>query len=219
MSLINQNINKRLLIIGCGGHAKVITDIANDLGFKNLIYQDVDLEKNKFMGNKVFHKEFINYSDYFFVAIGDNFIRQQVTNSFQRKNPKSVSATLVHPTSYISENCSIGEGSVVMPLCVINSCSQIGKGVIINTRAGIDHDNYLMNFSSIAPGATTGGGVTLGLRSAISIGTIIKHGIKIGDDSIIGASSFLNMDISKNKVVYGMPAKIIRTREVGESYL
>ena len=179
----------------------------------------MDLEKNQFLGNKVFHKELVNFNDYFFVALGDNFLRQKVTNSFLRKNPNSESATLIHPTSYVSENCSIGKGSVVMPLCVINSCSKIGEGVIINTRSSIDHDNYLMDFSSIAPGVATGGGVKIGLRSAISIGSVIKHNVKIGTDSVIGASSFVNMDISNNKVVYGTPAKIIRTRETGERYL
>ena len=215
----NQDISKRLLIVGCGGHAKVVTDIAYDLGFKKIIYQDVDLKKKQFMGKNVFHEDFSDFDDYFFVALGDNFLREKVTNKFQQSNPHAVAATLIHPSSYISENCNVGKGSVIMPLCVINSSSQIGKGVIINTRSSIDHDNNLQDFSSIAPGVTTGGMVRIGNRSAISIGAVIKHGIIVGSDSIVGASSYVNKNFSSKKIIYGSPAKIIRDREVGEKYL
>ncbi len=215
----NQDVKKSLLIIGCGGHAKVVTDIAYDLGFRKIIYQDVDLEKKQFLNKSILHEEFTNFDDYFIVALGDNFLRERVTNNFKKNNPNSDAATLVHPSSYISEYCNIGKGSVVMPLCVINSCSQIGKGVIINSRSSIDHDNYFEDFASTAPGVTTGGNVRIGYRSALSIGAVIKHGTIIGSDTVVGASSFVNKNFSSKKIVYGSPAKIIRDREVGEKYL
>ena len=106
-----------------------------------------------------------------------------------------------------------------MPLCVINSFSNIGNGVIINTRSSIDHDNCLKSFSSIAPGVSTGGNVYVGERSAVSIGASINHGIKIGSDVVIGASSLVNKDIDNNWVAYGTPVKLIRERKLGEKYL
>lgn len=219
MKINKIDVTKKLLIIGCGGHSKVITDIAQLIGFRNIFYQDSDILKKNFLGNKVLHEEIKNYNDYFFVAIGDNFIREKITNDFQQKNPNSTPATLIHPSSIISETCLVGFGTVVMPLCVINSCSKIGEGVIINTRASIDHENYLMDYSSVAPGVITGGNVIIGNRSAISIGTVIKNQVTIGSDTIIGASSFINKNISNNTVVIGTPGKIIRKRETGESYL
>ena len=219
MSSIKQNTEKSLLIIGCGGHSKVITDIAREIGFKNIFYNDPKIKEDLFLGKPVVKKDIKNYSDYFFVAIGDNFIREKVTFNFQKANPNSIPAILVHPSSIISENCSIGAGSSVMPLCVINSHSKIGKGVIVNTRSSLDHDNCLMDFSSVAPAVTTGGNVCIGFRSAISIGAIIKNDIEIGSDSLIGASSYVNINISSNYVAFGTPAKIIRKRKVGEKYL
>ena len=106
-----------------------------------------------------------------------------------------------------------------MPLCVINSNSKIGKGVIVNTHSSLDHDNCLMDFASVAPSVTTGGNVCIGCRSAISIGAVIKNGLKIGSDALIGASSYVNINIPSNYLAYGTPAKIIRRREVGEKYL
>ena len=213
------DFDKKLIIIGCGGHSKVVTDVAESIGFANISYQDTFSEKDTFLGRKVINQEVENYREYFFVAIGDNWLREKIFNKFQLKNKYSIPISLIHPSSIVSPKCSIGKGTVIMPLCVINSSSNIGNGVIINTRASIDHDNCLNNFSSIAPGVSTGGNVNLGERSAVSIGASISHGIRIGSDVVIGASSLVNKDIKNNWVAYGTPAKLIRKRELGEKYL
>ncbi len=211
--------NNKLLILGCGGHAKVITDIARSQGIKDFSYQDINIEIKTFLGKDVIHEEIKNYNGYFFVALGDNFLREKVTNDFQKANPNAKNATLVHPTSHISKNCTIGVGTVVMPMCVINSSSKIGNGVIINTKSSLDHDNYLMNYSSCAPGVVTGGNVFIGDRSAVAIGVIIKHDIKIGSDTVIGAASYVNKNIPANCLAYGTPVKVIKKRESNEKYL
>ena len=211
--------NRRLLIIGCGGHSKVITDIAKALKFKNIFYQDINSKKSEFLGTNISNKQIKNYEDYFFVAIGDNYIREKVLIEFQKKNPNATAATLIHPSSVVSENSSIDIGSAVMPLCVINSSSKIGKGVIVNSHSSLDHDNLLMDYSSVAPGVITGGNVSIGKRSVISIGSRIKNNVSIGSDTIIGASSYVNKDISNNYIAYGSPAKVIRERNKGDKYL
>ena len=205
-----RKIINKLLIIGCGGHAKVVTDIAKSCGISDFYYQDSNLKHNKFLGVDVFHDEINNYKGYFFVAIGNNFLREKITLNFLKKNPNSINKTLIHPSSIISDNCSIGDGVVIMPLCVVNSCSRIGNGVIINTKSSLDHDNFLRDFSSIAPGVTTGGNVEIGSKSAISIGAVVRNNIKIGSNSIIGAASFVNNDMPDNCIAYGTPAKIIK---------
>ena len=216
---MTKKLFKKILIIGCGGHAKVITDISKSLGIQDFYYIDKNIDKNKFLGNDVFHHDVKDYDNHFFVALGDNFLREKITTEFQKKNPKSINATLIHPSSIISENCFIGEGTVIMPSCVINSSCKIGKGVIINTKASLDHDNCLMNYSSVAPGVVTGGNVKIGHRSAISIGAVIKNDIEIGADTVIGASSYVNKNIPNNFLAYGIPTKIIKRREASDKYL
>jgi acetyltransferase-like isoleucine patch superfamily enzyme len=73
--------------------------------------------------------------------------------------------------------------------------------------------------SSLAPGATLGGKVRIGLRSAISIGAVIKDGITIGEDCVVGASSYVNANLPGNCVAYGTPAKIVRSRSRADRYL
>jgi acetyltransferase-like isoleucine patch superfamily enzyme len=71
----------------------------------------------------------------------------------------------------------------------------------------------------LAPNATTGGNVSVGEFSAISIGATIKHGISIGKHTIIGAGALVLNNFGDNCIVYGTPAKEIRKRTAGERYL
>ena len=213
------NKNSQLLIIGCGGHSKVVTDVAEEVGFKNISYLDTFSTRSEFLGRKIINNDLENYTGYFFVAIGDNYRRESVFIEFQNKNKRSNPVSLIHPSSIISQRCSIGKGTIVMPNCVINSCSDISDGVIINTKASVDHDNNIMSFSSLAPGVCTGGNVSIGKRSAISIGSTITHGINISHDVVVGANSLVMNDIKSNQVNYGTPAKLIRKRSKGDKYL
>ncbi len=218
-NLFNYDYSKKLLILGCGGHSKVVTDIANRLGFKDLFYLDSFYEGNLFLNKPVCSEINENFDGYFFVAIGNNYKREQCFMQFKQNNPNASSVTLADPSTYISDNSRINEGVIVMPLCVVNAGSTIDRGVIINTSSSIDHDCNLMSFSSIAPGVSMGGNVQVGRRSTLSIGTLVKQGVTIGDDTVIGGASFVVNNIPGNCVAYGTPAKYIRSRKVDEVYL
>ena len=106
-----------------------------------------------------------------------------------------------------------------MPGSVIGPNSQVGAFCIVNTGASLDHDSAMKDFASLAPGAVTGGRVEIGFRSAVGIGAAIKQGVVMGDDTVVGAKSYLNQDLPGGVIAYGSPAKVIRTRSPGEPYL
>ena len=215
----NFNLNKSLAIIGCGGHAKVVTEIAESLGFKKIFYIDKFIQKKYFLNREVNPKLVETYDEYIFVALGDNYKRERVFKELQKNYKNSQLVSLIHPSAQVSKKCYVDIGSVVMPLCIINSSSKVGKGVILNSNTVVEHDNYIMDFSSLAPSVTTGGNVSIGVRSSISIGSTIKNNVKVGSDSVIGACSYLNKDVGDNCIFYGNPAKFVRNREIGEKYL
>jgi sugar O-acyltransferase (sialic acid O-acetyltransferase NeuD family) len=224
----NDTINSRhlrpLIIIGAGGHATSVANVALSIGYT--IKHFVDKNKN---GMRLFGFDIIgdlneldNSGDYSFaIAIGDNSVRERVYKEVKGKNMSSISCfpTLIHSSATISSFTNIGEGTVIMPNAVVGPNSNVGKFCIINTRASIDHDCHMHDFSSLAPAATTGGTVQIGLRSAVSIGAIIEQGLIIGNDSVVGANSYLNKNLPKNQIAYGTPAKQIRTRHKGDIYL
>ena len=213
------DFSQKLLIYGCGGHSKVVSEVAESVGFKDIFHFDPKNNQRQFMGRSIIEKCSENYQGYFFIAIGDNFVREKIFKEFLISHKSSKSLVLVHPSSFVSRTSSISEGTIIMPLAVINSSSNIGKGVIINTSCVVEHDTKLNNFSSLAPNSSLGGNSIVGERTAISIGANVKHGIKIGNDVIVGASSCVLNDIGDNIVCHGVPAKIIRSREKGEKYL
>lgn len=211
-----------LIIFGAGGHAVSVANVAISLGYK--IYSFIDSRKQ---GSKLLGLDVIgSVSDLdslrgfdFSIAIGDNCVRENIYNQLYTESSTLSFPALVHPSAVVSNFSALGEGVVVMPNAVIGPNSKVGKFCIINTKASIDHDNEVLDFASLGPAATTGGSVIVGFRTAISIGATIKHGVKVGHDSVLGACSYLNNDLPSNCVSYGIPAKIIRSRNFGDSYL
>lgn len=222
-------MNKQaVIIVGSSGHSKVIIDIFEKEG-KYEIVGLLDAHRNigeetlsyKVIGKVEHLPELLlkNPNSKIFIAIGDNWIRQKVVNKIIDIAPNIDFATTIHPSAQIGKNVQIGKGVAIMAGAIINSDSNIGDFAIINTNASIDHDCIMLKYSSVAPGVTTGGNVTIGEFSAISIGATIKHGISIGNHSVVGAGSVLVKNCGDNQIVYGIPAKEIKTREAGERYL
>lgn len=213
---------KPLIIIGAGGHAISLANVALSAGFsiKNFIDKN---NKNKYLlGSEVIGTldELGALDNYCFgVGIGDNAIRERIVLELKDEYGKLIFPPLVHSSAIISPFVNIGEGVVIMPNVVIGPNARVDRFCIINTKASIDHECVLNEFASLAPGALLGGGVQVGTRSAISIGAIIRHGLSIGDDSLVGACSYLNKDLPANKVAYGIPAKQVRSRNKGDLYL
>ena len=189
-----------LYIYGNGGHAKVVADIARANGYENLIFLD-DNSQIKFSPNLPKHP--------IIIAIGNALIRQKLqslvlTNGFEL-------ATLIHPTAIISNSVQIGAGSVIMPGAIINANSVIGGGVIINSGAIVEHDCFIDDFAHICPGVAIAGGVCIGRRSWIGIGSNIIQQIKIKQDITIGAGSVVVSDILEGALAYGNPCKVVKS--------
>ena len=211
-----------LIIFGTGGHAVSVANVALSAGYKIKHFVDKNKKGLDFLGYKIIGDltELDNTDNFSFsIAVGDNAVRERIYKELISTMPNLYFPPLVHPSAVISFFTEIGDGAVIMPKAVIGPNSKVGKFCLINTSASIDHDCIMFDYSSLAPGAVTGGSVTVGLRSSISIHATIKDGLKIGDDSVVGANSYLNKDLPKNQVAYGTPAKQVRSRNIGDAYL
>jgi len=199
----------KLLIIGAGGHGKVVADIALYMNkWKHIAFLD---DKNiKFqMGIEVIGKtteafKYIGDWD-IFVAIGDNGIRENIQNELKAEGASF--PMLIHPTAVIGRNVEIGEGSVVMANAVINCCTKIGSGCIINTGATIDHDNYIEDYVHISPGVNLAGSVRIGKGAWIGIGSVVINNLSIVSNCIIGAGSVVVRNIEAEGTYVGVPAR------------
>jgi sugar O-acyltransferase (sialic acid O-acetyltransferase NeuD family) len=213
---------QKIIIFGAGGHATSVANVAESAGYEVIAFVDKDKTGETLLDRPVFNEcaAIEGWQDLFLaIAIGDNFTRERVYRDLQLRCSPQRFPVLVHRSATISKHAKIDFGTVVMPGALVGPNCIVGKFCLLNTRASIDHDTTMLDFSSLAPGAIAGGRVSIGLRSSIAISATVINGISIGNDTIIGASSLLNSNLPNNVVAYGNPAKIIRQRKNDTPYL
>ena len=217
---------KHLLIIGKGGHYKVVRslisaheyDIISNINHLPLPLSVINVKRSTFIIKK-YLKLYPNKSLYIFIAIGLNYHRKIISNFLNNIiNIKFKYAKIISKDSNISNNVKIGAGTVIMPGVSINTDSSIGSHSIINTNSSIDHDNKILNYVSLAPGVNTGGNVTIKSLTHLGIGCNIKHNIQINSNVLIGSNSYVDKNCSSNKVFFGSPAKFIKLKKNDYNY-
>ncbi len=201
-------MSERLIIIGAGGHGKVVADVALRCGYSDISFVD-DHVFGECMGFPIIGKcdELNGYNDGktdFIIAVGNNATRKYIAETYDLKW-----ATLIHPSAQIGSHTVIGEGTVVMANAVINACASIGKHCIINSGAIVEHDNKLGDYVHISPRAALGGTVTVGDETHIGIGAVVRNNIEICGKCMIGAGAVVVNNIVDNGVYVGVPAKMV----------
>jgi len=196
-------MNKKLAIIGAGGHGKVVGEIALLNQYDTINFFDDKISEIKnfpfgIVGNiELLKKNLKNYDD-FFVAIGDNVTRCDKI-SWLKKEKKNI-VSLIHPKSTVSKFSSIEAGSCVMANAVVNAGTNIKEGVIINTSSSIDHDCSIEDYSHISPNCSLSGNVRVGKFTHLGTGTSVHPRINIGQNVKTGIGSKIYKDILNNKI-------------------
>lgn len=204
-----------IVMIGQGGHSKVIQDIILSnkeyeiVGYLDDRYEDITRVDNIYFGPISTAYEMINDVNQikFVIAIGNNKVRKKIAEKLSL--PDNCYATLIHKTAVISPNAKIGNGTVVMPHAVINADTQIGNHSIINTGSIVEHDNILGDFVHISPHATLTGSIIIEEGVHIGAAATLIPSVKIGEWSVIGAGAVVINDIPPNCTAVGIPAKVI----------
>ncbi|WP_242219249.1 acetyltransferase [Bacillus cereus group sp. BfR-BA-01380] len=205
----------KIVMIGQGGHSKVIRDIILSnkeyeiVGYLDDRYEDITIVDNIYFGPISTVYEMINDFNQikFVIAIGNNKVRKKIAEKLGL--PDNCYATLIHKTAVISPNAKIGNGTVVMPNAVINADTQIGNHSIINTGSVVEHDNILGDFVHISPHVTLTGSIIIEEGVHIGAAATLIPSVKIREWSIIGAGTVVINDIPPNCTAVGIPAKII----------
>lgn len=207
-------MQKKVIIIGASGHARVIADIIKESKDKLVGFLDdnQDIQGNKIYEDKIVlgtisKKDIEKYKDcYFIIGIGSNNIRKIISNKYQ--NLKWYTA--IHPKAVIGSEVSIGEGTAIMAGTVINTGTKVGKHCIINTCSSLDHDNLIEDYVHISPGSHLAGTVKIGKKTWICSGVTIINNIIIGENNVIGAGATVIKNIEEDNGAYvGVPIRKI----------
>ena len=197
---------KEVIIIGAGGHGKVIADIVEKSGDKVFCFLDDGIEETEIFGYPVLGKSDCckNFKDKeVFVAVGNNFIRKKLVSELAGMR----FYTAIHPDAVISRGVEIGEGSCIMAGCVINASATIGNHVIVNSGSIIEHDCVLADFVHISPGAVLCGTVTVGESTHVGAGVTVRNNTDITSETVIGVGAAVVSNIVEPGTYCGVPAK------------
>ncbi|MBI1184758.1 transferase [bacterium] len=209
-------MRNRVLIIGAGGHAKVVAEIVQQQGHTLLGFLDDD---ERLIGESVLGIPVLGSIsswknldfDGILIGIGDNHVRYKIKQELSAIEDLCwIEAR--HPSSIVSPTVLLGTGTTIVAGAVINVHAKVGSHCIINTGATIDHDCEIGDYSHMGPGVNLAGGVSIGEGVFIGTGATVIPGCKIGDWTIVGAGATVISDIPAHITVVGTPAKPMRKR-------
>jgi UDP-perosamine 4-acetyltransferase len=206
---------RHCILVGAGGHAKVLVDCLRRQGVRILgfVDRDVRLHGKAVCGLPVLggDAELARYAGrglWLVNAVGSirSLLRRKaVFESLKRKGHKFL--TVVHPSAVLGNGVRLGEGAQVMAGVVIQPDAIIGENSIINTGARIDHDCAIGAHTHVAPGCVLSGNVRVGDETQLGTGAAVIQGVTVGSRCLVAAGAVVVRDVADGTSVMGVPAK------------
>jgi len=202
-----RKVKTGLYILGFGGHARSVADIAMAAGVQELVFVDPAATPGASFAGFPAVTEIpgcLPEGWGILPAIGDNHRRRAACDGV------AALATVISPDASIGVAASIGSGTVVARHAHIGPNARVGLGVIVNTGAVVEHDCEVGDFTHVAVNATVAGSCRIGANVMIGAGATVIDGISICDNAVIGAGAVVVGDLTEQGVYVGTPARRIR---------
>lgn len=199
----------KLLILGFGGHARSIADVAISSGR----YVDIRFWEPKaragetFMGKyPVSAKEELLGADWAYISgAGSNAAR--ATQTLPKGFGTIWQVSVIAPSATIGLGANIGVGTFVAHHAHVGPMAQVGRGCIINTGAVVEHECEVGHFAHISVNAVIAGRARVGDRTFCGAGSVLRDGKSICEDSIIGAGGVVVSNIEQPGIYVGCPVE------------
>lgn len=151
------------------------------------------------------------------LGVGDNARRSDLASELRSRYPSIRFATLISPMAHVSAHASVREGAIVGYRSYVGPDVQVGAHALVLSGV-LGHDNVLGNCASMAPGSTLAGGARVGQRTMIGMHTAVRERVRIGDDVLVGAASYVDRDLDDAVVAFGNPARVRRRRQPSDPF-
>jgi sugar O-acyltransferase (sialic acid O-acetyltransferase NeuD family) len=213
-------MNKTCIILGAGGHARVLIDCLQTNPTVSMAgILDPDPEKAgaevygvPILGNDELLPEIVERGvEYFVVGLGgtgNNLPRKRLFELAVKCGLKPL--TVQHPSASVSQRAIIGEGCQLLPGAIVNAGAKLGMNVILNSGAIVEHDCVVGDHVHVATGAKLASTIFVGDGAHIGAGATIRQCIRIGEFSVVGAGAVVVKDVPAHTTVVGVPAEVLR---------
>lgn len=208
-----------LFILGTGGHARDVADVAEARGFRPVfVTRDREIISTWCRADEVIHEEdaLLRESESFAIGIGDNRTRAAIAGRL----PASLSfPALIHPDTSFGRGSRMAaeasKGTVLFAGVRTTSNVRFGRFCTINLGVTLSHDVELGDFVNVSPGAHIAGNVTIATGAWIGVGVATNQGadrqmLSIGAWATIGSGAVVVRDCDAESTYVGVPARKIR---------
>ncbi|MDB5720750.1 MAG: hexapeptide transferase family protein [Alphaproteobacteria bacterium] len=201
--------DRPLVIIGAGGHGRVVLDaaIASGMAVRGFVADPPPPFTNDadYLGGlSLLSGDFLGDHD-FIVAIGDQKVRRETCE--QIRNDGGRLAIVIHPRAWISPSATIGGGTAIMGGVIVNANASVGDFCILNTGCSVDHDSVLEDGVQLCPGVRLAGRVHCGADAFVGTGASIIPDIRVGAAAVVGAGAVVVRHVQAGAGVRGNPAR------------
>ena len=208
----------KIIVLGAGGHAKIIIDILESGTYYTEGLVNAEGE-GECLGKPVLGTDEVLTSLYnkgiTNAAIGIGNVGNPEIRNKVYENAKKIGfafPNVIHPSAVIAGSARLGEAGVFAAGCVVNPEAEIGDNVIVNTNATVEHDVKLGYGVHIAPGAVVLGAAEIGDNTFIGAGAVINPMCKVGKNCIVGSGAVVIKDVPDNSTVVGVPVAPVKDK-------
>lgn len=201
-----------LVIWGCGGHAREVLHLCEQIGVRVIGFLD---ERPEYKGKVVDGlpvlgdlQDILHLKDQVRIVcagVGDPFLKKHFVEKTTLLGFQPADS-LIHPSIYLSNRNTIGKGTIICEGTILTTNVQVGNFVILNRGVILSHDDIIHDYATVAPGASIAGNVTVGEGATIGIGSSIREKVSIGAWSMIGGGSFVKGNVPPHALYGGVPA-------------
>lgn len=202
-------MNRGAVVVGTGGHARVVAsllaansiDVLGFFDFENETPKPEIIDHSPLLGPLKDLEKYKSKITQLYLAVGDNSKRRKL---YERYRDSFKMPSLTHPSAVVERNVTVGEASQICMGALLASEAKIGCGCIINTGTSVDHESSVGDFVHLAPQVVVAGRTTIGEGTFVGMNASIAPNIRVGRDAVIGAGAIVLRDVPERAKVLGV---------------
>ena len=165
-------MNRKLLILGAGGHGHVCKEVAeamqcfDEIEFLDDNSSDAIGRLNEY---EVWYKQGFHMA---FIGIGNNEQRFLWYERLSQTGFEMIN--LIHPSAVVSTSAVVGKGTIVEAMAVVNTEARIGRCCIVSVHSVIDHNCEVKDACHVDAGAIVTHSCIVGEFTKVLAGSVIN---------------------------------------------